>query len=106
MKTLTIFLAASHRTPTRGFRDETGQLHIGIPFHKDSRPLTKDEFVFYTVPDEPEITNGKLYHLVAINNKTNQSTQLTGYPMSHAKCCVNKSKFTPHPGRRIDLAEV
>jgi hypothetical protein len=47
----------------------------------------------------------KLYHLVAINNKTEKRHQLTGYPMSHKQCVTMKSKFTPHAHRRIEFVE-
>jgi hypothetical protein len=47
----------------------------------------------------------RVYHLVAINERTGHMTRLTEYPMTHAQCCVNKSKFTDHPARRIELIE-
>lgn len=48
----------------------------------------------------------RLYHLVAINEKTNKKTYLTGYPMTHEECCIMKSKFNPHKDVRIQLEEV
>lgn len=47
----------------------------------------------------------RLYHLVAVNNKTDAATVLTSYPMTHAQCCTMKSKFTHHPARRIEMRE-
>ena len=34
----------------------------------------------------------RLYHLVAINDKTGKQMQLTAYPMPHEKCMIMKSK--------------
>lgn len=50
--------------------------------------------------------NERMYHLVAINERTGKETRLTSYPMTHAECCTMKAKFTPHPLRRIQLKEV
>lgn len=47
----------------------------------------------------------RLYHLVAINEKTNKKTYLTGYPMTHEECCIMKGKFSYHPLRRIQLEQ-
>jgi hypothetical protein len=47
----------------------------------------------------------RMYHLVAKNNKTDEKTYLTRYPMTHEECCVMKSKFSHHPLRRIELEE-
>ncbi len=48
----------------------------------------------------------RLYHLVAINNRSGKSVPLTTYPMTHEKCCTMKSKSSYHPARRIELVEV
>lgn len=47
----------------------------------------------------------RLYHVVAVNNRTNKRTRVTGYAMSHAQCCTMKSKFTRHPTRSMELEE-
>lgn len=47
----------------------------------------------------------RLYHLVAINDRTGNKTYLTSYPMEHGAACVNKSKFTTHATRRVQLEE-
>ncbi len=50
--------------------------------------------------------SGRLYHLVAINEKTGTKTYLTRYPDTHKACCTLKSKFSSHLARRIQLEEV
>jgi hypothetical protein len=50
--------------------------------------------------------NKRLYHIVAINEKTGRKVYMTGYPMTHHGCCVMKSKITEYPWRRIQLEEV
>lgn len=47
----------------------------------------------------------RLYHLVAVNERTGKQTQVTSYPMSHRECCTCKSKFSHHPARRIMLVD-
>lgn len=47
----------------------------------------------------------RLYHLFAVNDRTGKREQLTRFAMNHQDCCVNKSKFSPHPARRIVLVE-
>lgn len=47
----------------------------------------------------------RLYHLFAVNDRTGNREQLTRFAMTHRECCVNKSKFSAHPARRIVLAE-
>ncbi len=34
----------------------------------------------------------RLYHIIAINDKTNKKVYITGYPMTHEKCMVMMSK--------------
>lgn len=46
------------------------------------------------------------YHLIAINERTGKKTYLTACAMTHAECCIMKSKFSYHPARRIQLEEV
>lgn len=48
----------------------------------------------------------RLYHLVAINERSGAKVRLTAYPMPHADGVRLKGKFTPHPARRIQLEEV
>lgn len=48
----------------------------------------------------------RLYHLVAINEKTGEKVYLTRYPDTHKACCTMKSKFSYHPARRIQLEQV
>jgi len=48
----------------------------------------------------------RLYHIVAINEKTGNKTYLTAYPMNHKKCCVMLSKQSHYPTIRKQLEEV
>jgi len=48
----------------------------------------------------------RMYHVIAINEKTNKKTYLTSYPMIHHEACVIKSKFNLHKDVRIQLEEV
>jgi len=48
----------------------------------------------------------RIYHIVAINEKSGLKTYLTKYPMEHKPCCVMLQKFTQHPLVRIQLEEV
>lgn len=50
--------------------------------------------------------NTRVYHLVAVNNKTGAATVLTKYPMTHAQICTIKSKYSYHPARRLEHREV
>lgn len=47
----------------------------------------------------------RLYHLVAVNNKTDAVTALTTFPVTHSQACTMKSKFSHHPARRLELRE-
>lgn len=44
--------------------------------------------------------DGRLYDLAVIRTDTSQK-KLTGYPMTHAECCVMKSKFSAEEQARI-----
>lgn len=59
---------------------------------------------------ENEIPGGgiemRLYHVVAINERTGKMTYCTEHPLSHKDACVVMSKFSHHPSRRIQLKEV
>lgn len=48
----------------------------------------------------------RLYHLDAVNNRTGRRERVTAYPMPHAQAVENKSRFSYHPARRIELVEV
>ena len=48
----------------------------------------------------------KLYHLVAINEKTNKKVQLTSTPTTHEKAMIIKSKQTVRPETRYAVEEV
>jgi hypothetical protein len=48
----------------------------------------------------------RMYHVVAINEKSGKKVVVTGYPMTHQECCILLSKLTPHPARRLQLEEV
>jgi hypothetical protein len=47
----------------------------------------------------------RLYHVVAINEKTGRKTYCTIDPMPHHQACNNLRAFTDKPGRRIQLEE-
>jgi hypothetical protein len=47
----------------------------------------------------------RLYHLVAINERTGHKTYLSDAPVTHEQACTWKSKFTPHPARRIQIED-
>lgn len=48
----------------------------------------------------------RFYHVVAINEKTDEVTPMTRHPLCHADACENLKRFTVHPGRRVQLKEV
>ncbi len=49
----------------------------------------------------------RLYHLVAINEKTGKKVYLTRYPMGHAQCMTMKSKQSDRVSYiRIQVEEV
>lgn len=48
----------------------------------------------------------RLYHIVAINERTGAKVYCTRYPTNHKDSCVMLSKFTPHKGIRCQLEEV
>lgn len=53
-----------------------------------------------------KIMKNRLYHILAINDKTGYTRQCTGYPMSHAACCVMMGKFNLNKNVRLQLTEV
>jgi len=49
----------------------------------------------------------RLYHIVAINEKTGNRTRMTFYPMPHHEACTVLGKINnTHKGRRVQLEEV
>lgn len=48
----------------------------------------------------------RFYHIVAINEKTNEMTYMTQYPDTHEHCCTIMKKISYHPARRIQLVEI
>lgn len=53
---------------------------------------------------DAKVAKVRLYHLVVINERTGVKVYLTGYPMTHAECCVMKSKN--NRPNRISFEEV
>jgi hypothetical protein len=52
-------------------------------------------------------SKARLYHLVAINEKTGNKVYLTRYPTSHAQCMTMKSKQSDRVSYvRIQVEEV
>jgi hypothetical protein len=47
----------------------------------------------------------RLYHIIAVNDKTGHTVYLTGYPMPHKKCMTMKGKISYHPARTIQIVE-
>jgi hypothetical protein len=47
-----------------------------------------------------------LFHVVSIHEKSGKVTLCTSTPMNHHSACVNLSKFTYHPHRRMQLQQV
>ena len=48
----------------------------------------------------------RLYHIVAINERTGRYQRQTSYPMDHQHCMTMKSKMSrPHEDIRIQLVE-
>lgn len=48
----------------------------------------------------------RMYHIVAINEKSGVKTYCTRQPMTHSEACVMLGKFSQHPARRVQLEEV
>jgi hypothetical protein len=49
----------------------------------------------------------RMYHIIALNERTGRKYYLTGYPMNHHDCCVMKSKQSNRVKHvRIQLEEV
>lgn len=51
----------------------------------------------------PKNDDERLYHIVAVIQKTGEQVYFTKYPITHAECCTMKSKQTERKGRRIIL---
>lgn len=53
------------------------------------------------------MNTSRLYHIVAINEKTGAKTYLTGYPMNHNDSCVMLNKQSNRVSYvRIQLEEI
>jgi hypothetical protein len=48
----------------------------------------------------------RMYHVVAINEKTGRRELCTSYPATHSEACTMVSKFTAHKNVRIQLQEI
>lgn len=48
----------------------------------------------------------RMYHIVAINERTRNKEYMTGYAMPHDQACVMLKKISAHPARRVQLEEV
>jgi len=48
----------------------------------------------------------RLYHIVAINERTGQKTYMTVYPVTHEAAVNNLNRISKHPARRVQLEEV
>lgn len=48
---------------------------------------------------------GRLYHVVAVNNKTGKTVRCTMTPEPHDVARRLMARFSRHPGRRIQLQE-
>lgn len=48
----------------------------------------------------------RLYHVVAVNNKTRNKVYMTSSPVTHKQGCTILSKMTKYPWRREQLEEV
>lgn len=53
-----------------------------------------------------ESNKQRFYHVIAINDKTNEVTYMTQYPDTHEHCCTIMKKISYHPARRIQLVEI
>jgi hypothetical protein len=48
----------------------------------------------------------RLYHVIAVNEKTGAITVCTSSPVTHDEACAIKSKYLPNKNRRIQLSEL
>jgi len=48
----------------------------------------------------------RLYHIIAINERSGKKVYCTSEPMPHKEACIVLSKFSYHPARRLQLEEV
>jgi hypothetical protein len=48
----------------------------------------------------------RLYHIVAVNERSGAKTYLTRYPMLHSESVTMLRRFSSHPARRVQLEEV
>ena len=47
----------------------------------------------------------RLYHLIAVNDRTKRRECLTAHPDTHANCMTMKGRFSPHKDVRIMVEE-
>jgi hypothetical protein len=52
------------------------------------------------------MSNGRVYHVVVVNEKTGLEVVMTESPVSHKEGCAILSKMTIYPFRRNQLREV
>jgi hypothetical protein len=48
----------------------------------------------------------RLYHIVAINERSGRKVYCTAYPMPHHEACTMLKKFSHQPARRGQLEQV
>ena len=48
----------------------------------------------------------RLYHIIAINDRTKAIVQMTGYPIPHDQCMTMLGKLTRYNWRTLQLVEV
>lgn len=48
----------------------------------------------------------RLYHIVAISDKSGHKTYMTSSPLTHDEACTMLSKFTKYTGRSLRLEEL
>jgi hypothetical protein len=48
----------------------------------------------------------RLYHVVAINERTGYTVRMTAYPCTHEEGCTIMGKLLRHPARRVQLEEI
>lgn len=48
----------------------------------------------------------RLYHIVAVHERTGRKTYLTASPLAHDEACIMLGKMTPHKAVRLQVEEV
>ncbi|QMI49907.1 hypothetical protein [Burkholderia sp. MBR-1] len=117
-----IYQLPTHERPCADFgltsyrlRGPFGWIMIGARDHEDamleaarSTPAPRREALqIWNGTQYEDVDWGRLYHLVAINERTGRKHYLTRYPMPHHDCCVMRRKQAqPAKDVRIQLEEV